>query len=332
MATFKDWPRVFESAPGIVILFQGPNHRVRFVNRAGRLAARDDDLVGKPIRDVLTVREGDALVDALDRVYRTGEGETLRQVPVRLREGPGTPPALTLDAALEALLNERRQPEGVILQAQDFSELLRFERQVLRVTNELTHRVKNTLAVIGALAAQTLRKSGRDSVIATFQDRLAAYARAHDILVASPSGSGMLRDTIESALIARKKIRSRIELRGPDVEIGPKQTLSLALAIHELLTNAMRYGALSTRTGRVEVEWFVDAEEGSFALQWRECDGPEVRKPRTSGLGNRLVKNMLSVDFEAEVDLQYDPAGFSMRVNAPLSGLSDASPRIGFGL
>ena len=187
------------------------------------------------------------------------------------------------------------------------------ERQVL-LTGELQHRIKNTLAMVQAIAGQTLRDT--DDIAAAreaFTARLITLGRAHDILTQASWTEAPIAEVVEGALaVHRPADPDRIRVDGPPVRLDAQQALSLALALHELATNATKYGALSNATGTVRVAWAIEGQPGGerpFRLTWREAGGPPVAPPTRTGFGSRLIRRSLGNDFGGTVDVDYAPGG-----------------------
>src|SRR5262249_38672239 len=156
------------------------------------------------------------------------------------------------------------------------------ERHKLLV-NELNHRVKNTLAIVQSVAAQTIRTSeDNESLRRNFEGRLIALAKAHDVLTRESWKGAPLSEVVESAIaFYRGSGRARFAIGGSEVFISAKQTLAFALALHELSTNAVKYGALSTETGYVRISWTITSINGTSQLifRWIETGGPPVMPP-----------------------------------------------------
>lgn len=191
------------------------------------------------------------------------------------------------------------------------------------VSNELQHRIKNTLAMVGAIASQTLRGDDIADRRSAFNERLGALARAQDLLMATGHTSAQLREVIEGALEAHRSEGRPVDLSGPDVELTARQGVAIALATHELATNAAKYGALSVDGGRVTIEWSADRRDADgnpvFELVWREAGGPPVTPPSRNGFGSRLITRVLPSDFGGDVSVDYAPDGVVCRLVAPLA-------------
>ncbi len=198
------------------------------------------------------------------------------------------------------------------------------ERQRL-LMDELSHRVKNTLAVVQSIARQTLRGEGeiargREALCA----RLVALAGAHDMLLHGDGAEASLRTLVDAAGRPYEGVETaRFRLSGPDVTLGSRAALGVALVLHELGTNAAKYGALSGEHGQVEVTWTLDhrLEGQHLHLEWRERGGPPVVPPTHSGFGSRLIERSLAAELSATISLAYPPAGATFTLDAPLAAL-----------
>lgn len=189
-------------------------------------------------------------------------------------------------------------------------------RQSLLI-QELAHRLKNTLSMVQAIASQTLRGTIDRAPLDAFERRLQALGVAHDVLVERNWVGADMRATIEQVL-AVFGCDDRITLTGPDVALGARAALSLALILHELGTNAVKYGALSNATGRVLLDWSV--ADGALAMCWREAGGPAVRTPERRGFGSKLLRLGLSGNGDSDVCFAED--GIVVTMCAALSDLT----------
>jgi two-component sensor histidine kinase len=198
-------------------------------------------------------------------------------------------------------------------------------RDALNLINEeLKHRVKNTLAVLGAVAAQTFRDVSSKADLEKYQARLAAFGRAHDVLTAANWAAAPLQDVIRTALIPYRGDEARFTVSGPPITIQSRQAFALSLAIHELATNALKYGALTAEVGRVSITWAAEDREGEqrFVFVWREIDGPPASEPTHVGFGSRLISRILPDDFGGSVEVSYGSTGFTCCLKAPLRNLA----------
>jgi len=145
--------------------------------------------------------------------------------------------------------------------------------------------------------------------------RLDALAHAQDILTQGAANSADLQQIVESSLDIHDKTGKRFIVSGPSVSLSPQTALSMALALHELSTNAVKYGALSTKNGVVEISWTIEKNE--FHFSWREKGGPIVHEPTKLSFGSKLIKRLLPARFNGHADLNYNPDGFSFELFAP---------------
>ncbi|CAO4141865.1 hypothetical protein LPLAFNJD_LOCUS1045 [Methylorubrum aminovorans] len=211
------------------------------------------------------------------------------------------------------------------------------EQHQLR-THEVAHRLKNLLAMVQAIAAQTLR-SAVDLAAAgdVLASRLAALGQSHDLLLGGQMASSPIRDVVGRALHLHADASGRFDISGPEVLIGGQVALSLSLMLHELATNAAKYGALSNAAGRVAVAWEVRGagDAARLRLCWTESGGPPVTPPVRRGFGTRLIERGLAGQVGGEVDLSFAREGLAFAIEAPLAAfqagvpVADASGRRG---
>lgn len=203
----------------------------------------------------------------------------------------------------------------------DIHEMKQAQEHRKLLMEELNHRVKNTLAVVQSLAFQSLRgHKSREEQLLSFEGRLRALAAAHDVLLRESWLRASLREIIESAQRACGLDLGRMRLHGPDVMLPPKQSVTMAMALHELCTNAVKYGALSSPAGRVEIT-LRKLGGNQFDFSWVERGGPPAEIPQQSGFRTRMLQRVLSNDFAASVSLSYDQEGFNCHFNGWLDGL-----------
>ncbi|WP_269716047.1 PAS domain-containing sensor histidine kinase [Caulobacter sp. NIBR2454] len=222
----------------------------------------------------------------------------------------------------KAFFDDEGRPLRAIGSARDITERKKADEHLRLMVNELNHRVKNSLASVQAVAAQTFR--GATSLAEAkeaFTNRLIAMSDAHDILTDENWEGADLRDMVAAAArLHAGEDALRFVSDGPPARLSPKTALSLAMALHELGTNAVKYGALSTPPGRVSVRWSVEGREAERRLRliWTESGGPPVTPPRRRGFGSRLMEKGLAAELGGQVTLSFDPAGVVCIIDAPL--------------
>jgi len=231
--------------------------------------------------------------------------------------------ALLKQAGIDAEQSFRETKASERRHVRDVAEERARTHAVRADIDEIRHRLKNTLAVVQAIANATLGP-GMEDARAAFNSRLEALAHAHDILFQSNWARVDLRTIIDSILAPYAgRGRNRIRAKGPEVSLGAKPALALGLALHELGTNAAKYGALSNDEGYIEIAWTVapHPQGPKFRLHWRERNGPPVLPPRRTGFGTRLIQRNLAAEFDGEVELEYPPNGVECTICAPAEGL-----------
>jgi PAS domain S-box-containing protein len=216
------------------------------------------------------------------------------------------------------LRDDRGMLLGAVNMLVDITERKQAEESQRLLIRELAHRVKNTLAVIVAMARQSLRGVPANGFGESFLGRLQALARAHDVLFAADwkgAELGALAHEQISPLASDAPERLRID--GPEVMLPPSHATALGLLLHELATNASKYGALSTEDGAVEMRWRLGARNGAqhVIIEWAERDGPAVAPPERQGLGSRLIQEGVP---GAKVDWRFEPDGVRCSIDLAL--------------
>lgn len=211
---------------------------------------------------------------------------------------------------------------GYGIVTRDLSEQKEEEDRRAQMMSEAAHRIKNTLAVVHAIVTQTLRtatnlEEGRDSI----SKRVAALAKAQDILTSAEGAVADIADVVESALAPHDAGLGRISFNGPKHPLSPRQSMGLSLALHELSTNAAKYGALSGESGTVRIDWSI-AADGAFLLEWVETGGPPVSRPVTTGFGSKLIQRMLAPYFGGTAGIDYHAEGVRFRLEGRIGGES----------
>jgi len=210
-----------------------------------------------------------------------------------------------------------RRLAGVSL---DITERKRAEERQKLLVNELNHRVKNSLATVQSIAAQTLRSSASPEFFReAFESRLVALSQTHDLLTRESWAGASLREVFDvelHAMAGEDRVSFAYEA---DVRLNPKAAVALGMGIHELATNAAKYGALSTPAGHVAVSWTID--QNLLRLTWVESGGPSVTPPARRGFGARLLERGLAAELSGGVELTYDAAGLVCQMALPLRAL-----------
>lgn len=206
----------------------------------------------------------------------------------------------------------------------DISERHDAQRRQELMIGELNHRVKNLLAVVSGIAHQTARSS-RDvpEFIGSFSGRLASMGRAHEILTAATWERALLRDLLEELLAPyRDEFSQRIALAGPNVLLDPRELIGMSMIVHELLTNAAKYGALAQPDGRVSIAWGLEA--GTLVLEWRESGSTNVAIPSRRGFGTTMIERSASHDLRGTTLFEWDEQGLRFTLTMGLNAMDRA--------
>ncbi|HEV2605448.1 MAG TPA: PAS domain S-box protein [Microvirga sp.] len=285
-----------------------------------RPSARLNEIYGYPPDRPLTVEDLRARYHPEDRehlqaVFAAANDPSVRQFEMELRllMPDGTP--RWIDGRGEYVRDEAGRvlrSRGVLL---DITERKRWEERQQLLVNELNHRVKNTLATVQSIANQSLRNAATPAQArGDIEGRLIALSRAHDVLTREGWEGANLREIVAHAI---EPFGQRFVVQGPDLRLLPRMALALAMALQELATNAVKYGALSNETGEVEIAWTAD-DHRHLALTWTERGGPAVAPPNRRGFGSRLIERSLASDLGGTVALRFEPGGVVCTIAAPL--------------
>lgn len=258
-----------------------------------------DRLIRRPIAAILTTveswRQG-------DEAARTGIARSANELDVL---------ASSIDSYMDAISANRAARREA-------------EAQRALLVGELEHRVKNVLAIVQSIAAQTFRSAPDAENLATFRRRIGAMAETHALLSADHWRSADLRATLLTALRPfGLDDGTRVTLDGAPLQVAAGAALAISMATHELCTNAAKYGALSHDDGRVAIAWETVETSGGprFRWTWREIDGPPVTPPKAAGFGTRMIEATLGAQLSGDVRRSYPPEGVFVEVDAPASAL-----------
>jgi PAS domain S-box-containing protein len=207
--------------------------------------------------------------------------------------------------------------------AQDVTDQRAHEEQVHLLMREINHRAKNMLSLVQAIARQTVAREPED-FIERFTDRIQALSANQDLLVQNEWQGIDVEDLVRAQLAHfADLVGSRIMVHGPPVRLNAAAAQAIGLALHELATNAGRYGALSVDAGHVDVGWRLDGD--MFAMSWTEGKGPPVSQPRRRGFGSTVVDSMVKQTVNGEVKLDYGPSGVVWNLTCPAANALERS-------
>lgn len=282
------------------------------------LGWEETEIIGQPVAVIFTEEDREA-------------GVPQREMTAALTDGHGDDERwhVRKDGSLfwasgqmMALRSEDGEVEGFLKILRDRTEQRENEERQRVLMHELSHRIKNTLAVVQAITNQSFRSAtSMTEAEQSISARINAYANAHNILLQKNWLSATMDTIVEATAINLGLEPNRIKASGPAVHLNPQAALAFSLVLHELVTNATKYGALSVDTGSVEIQWSVLRKAGDdrFNLLWQERGGPVVERPNKKGFGSRLVNASLSAF--GDVSLEYGATGLAIRLDASLQKL-----------
>jgi PAS domain S-box-containing protein len=254
----------------------------------------------------------DQLAVYADMLKRKLQGNQSTQYEMRLLAKDGNT-RVTLEVSSKLMFDGEGRPVGIHSISRDITERKEAEARQLVLIRELQHRTKNLIAVVQSIATNA-RSSDLSSANAALVGRLHALAHAQEFVASGPAGGVPLRDLIEAELSA---FATRFEVEGIPLIVGGAFAQQFALVVHELATNAAKYGALSTPRGRLLIAWHIDevGEEPNLNFSWVERDGPPVKVPAEEGFGTRLI----SASLNGTSSVSYAETGLEFRADVPLS-------------
>lgn len=311
---------LLEQAPGFVAVMGGRNHRFIMANAAYRDLVGQRDLTGKTVAEALPEVVEQGFVDLLDKVRETDRPYFGKKEKVQLKTGESGELETRFLEFIYQPIHGADGFKGILVQGHDVTEEVAFEEHQRILINELNHRVKNTLAVVQGLAQQSFRTEDGSHGMDVFSDRIGALASAHNLLTERSWQSADLRSIIEGSLEATAGTDTRrYSLEGPAITLEPQTAVALAMVIHELSTNALKYGAFSNESGTVDIGWTIEksGERAHLAIDWNESGGPAVSAPENGGFGTRLIKRGLG-NSESSTTIDYRKSGLHCRIEGTI--------------
>jgi PAS domain S-box-containing protein len=278
-----------------------------------------EEAVGKPLAILLSGRQVDEVPRILDALKR---GERVEHFEIEGTRKDGAP--IDVSLTISPVKNARGAVIAASTIAREFTERKLAEDHKSLLIAELDHRVKNTLSIVTSLVAQTLKSTDSPAAFAeSIQGRIMALTRVHQLMTQSNWDQADLRDVVLGELMpyAAENGENIVVSGEEDVVLMQKATLTLAMALHELATNAAKYGALSKRAGRVEVTWSVASgkEAPVLSLAWDETGGPRVEKSGRRGFGTQLIERVMTYELQASVEREFRPEGVRCVIEFPLT-------------
>lgn len=258
--------------------------------------------------------------ESLDTMLAT---KPFHGVEVKLRGAHNAASAFLLSAG--PLVDDSKANVGSIVTLTDITERKRAEEQLTTMIAELNHRVKNILAIVQSIAAQTVRASDSfDSFTDAFTGRLKALAIAHDLLTHTRwIGIGLNELLVAVLAPYRSPDETRVSILGPAILLPARAVVPLSMVLHEMATNAAKYGALSTRRGSIAITWDVSGNaDKTVELVWQERDGQPVKPAASRGFGTKLIDHVIGHDLDGTTRIDFDPTGVRWTIAFPVNGLA----------
>ena len=287
-----------------------------------RYTSISQDMLGRSVGDILGHTDEEILPDGAGVGIAALKREALesgqsKRTEVAFDDAPGQ---RWHDLHIEPLRNERGDIVGLTGASVDVTDRKEGEAHLRLLLRELTHRSKNLLAVIQAMARQTARHAGStENFLNRFSARLQALAASHDLLVRESWYGASLTELVRSQLaVYLDRDDAQVSITGPDVALKPEAAQNLGLALHELSANAAKFGALSVPEGRVAITWKRGPDD-ALELDWHEQYGPKVKARRKQGFGSIVIEKNLARSLDAKVDMMFEPDGLRCHVVIPAS-------------
>lgn len=286
------------------------------------------EALGQPF-DAVWAEAWDSIGPIAQRAF-AGEATFIEDFPVVI-DRHGYPEQAWFTFCYSPIRDEMGTVVGMMDTVIETTGTVEARRHAALLNQELAHRMKNTLAVVSAVVDQTFRTAGPEKAQRLIGDRLSALGQAHDILTRSRWSDAPLRDIVAGTLEVHRHAGA-IHIDGPAVYLSANQALAMGLAVHELATNAVKYGALSVSGGTISITWQAGTpgSEEDFRFEWTEAGGPPVARPTRKGFGSRLLERALVPYFGGAVDMAYEPGGLRFtlrtRMNRLHAGTDAAKP------
>lgn len=317
--------RLFEQAPSFMAMLRGENHVFELVNPGYMRLVGHRDVLGRPVAEALPEVAAQGFIDMLDTAFRDGEAVTGDALPVMLERRKGEAPEQRyVDLVYQPIRDDNDNVTHMFVQGSDVTERVVARRQQEMLMHELNHRVKNTLAVVRSLATRTLRGAASlEEAEASLSARIVALSRAQNILTRRNGEGAEIGTVVSAAVQSRNENSQRFQIDGPGFKLNSDAALALSLALHELWTNATKYGALSTEAGHVSIRWSIETHDSDAILRfiWEEAGGPRVAPPTRKGFGSTLIKDAVATETDGRVDLDYRKTGVVFTLEAPLRSI-----------
>jgi len=288
-----------------------------------------EDISGEPAAEVLGEAHREHVALALEQAF-AGE-RTARELTL---PGYGEGSAPCHYSVVYSPEHEGDEIVSVVVTMFDITDRKRSEEHIRLLLAEINHRAKNTLSLVSSIARHTTAHS-REDYLARFSDRIHALAASHDLLAKNEWRSIPIAALVRAHLAHfQDLLDKRIVISGAPLELSVACAQTLGMVLHELSTNAAKYGALANDAGRIEIVWRVDCDNERFVMSWTEHGVERVSSPKEHGFGTTVVKTMAELSLGGDVTLDFAPCGLRWRLTCPVGRIlkNDRDGRDGSGL
>lgn len=296
----------------------GPQHIAIYNDAFVPLLGNKGDCLGLPF-SVIWQEAWDKIGPIAEKAMQ-GKATFIKDFPLEVRRTESGMEEAFFTFSYSPVKDENGTICGFMDTVMDTTERVRYERRAAISNRELVHRMKNSYALVSAVVRQTARNADNVAQLTDkLVSRLSDMAQAQDVLALKTGSRASIEEIVTKVRTRLDDRGTRFSAKGPDVILGDQESFALTLALFELATNAVKYGALSSVDGRISVEWSVihpDRKTG-LLLSWREEGGPEVMAPERRGFGSFLVKQLLAAEFSGEVEVDYAAQGLTCVLTAP---------------
>ena len=278
-------------------------------------------LIGRDFAEALrTIWPEPFATEAINRFHHTLETGEKYHAPSTIERRNDKDAVEAYDWMIERIDMPDGRP-GVVCNFYDLSERQRYEEHIRLLMREVNHRSKNLLTVVMSMARQTARTASPAEFVERFSQRLYGLAASQDLIVRGNWGGVSVADLVKSQLIhlAEEIQDHRVQMEGPEMILSPSAAEGIGVALHELSTNALKYGSLSGPEGTVAITWNIDGDDNSFRIGWVERGGPLVKAPDRTGFGRTVIEKMAASAVGGRVELDYAPTGLQWTLIAPMT-------------
>lgn len=327
LGPIEGWSPVLRSMVALTLgsgfakcLCWGPDHISIYNDAFAPILGDKGDCIGLPFSVIW--QEAWPSIGPIAAKAMAGETTFIKDYPLMIRRSSAGMEEAFFTFSYSPVRDDQGNIIGFMDTVMETTDRVRYERRAAISNRELVHRMKNSYALVSAVVRQSARRAKSvEELTDKLLGRLTDMGQAQDILSLRSHAQASVSEVVNRVRERLDERGDRFSSRGPTVHLTDEQTFALSLALFELATNAVKYGALSNDEGRILVTWDApkDATGQQLTLRWQETGGPTVEAPRHRGFGSFLVKQLLAAEFNGNVDLDYAPNGLSCTLSSRLA-------------